>query len=146
MNAVRRNRRRRSRGGFAMPFALACLVVAALITGTVYQSINLQRQAQRAGERAVQAEWLAESGLERAAARLRASPEYAGETWRIAEDEETGFLGGVVVITVAPSGSAEARQVAVEARYPDDPLQSARRDRTALVAAGPAATREGGAP
>jgi hypothetical protein len=76
-----------------------------------------------------QAQWLAEAALERAAARLKASPDYKGETWTIAAEELDGRHAGVVRIEVKPAGDDDAaapRKVRVEADFPDHPTHRAR--------------------
>ena len=70
--------------GVALLTAIVCLAVVALICGSLVRVAHTQRQQTRTEERRLQAEWLAEAGLERAAAKLADSQEYAGETWQIA--------------------------------------------------------------
>ena len=80
----------------------------------------LERHAGDNQLRSAQAEWLAESGIERAAARLAANHEYAGETWTI--PPAVLAEGGLVRIVVeTPSGQPGRRVVRVEAEYPNDP-------------------------
>ena len=62
---------------------LVCLAVAAAISVVVVRQIATERQAVQMNHRSLQALWLAEAGVERAAARLAADPKYAGETWTI---------------------------------------------------------------
>ena len=88
----------------------------------------------------MQAEWLAESGLERARARLAAKPDYRGETWEIAADALDAYAPGVVRITVAtPRDHADQRQINVQAEYPKGIEDRARHSRRVVVPAPPAA-------
>ena len=60
---------------------LICLIVITLISGAVLKVGLAHRDLVRAQERRLQAEWLAESGVQRALARLAVDRDYAGETW-----------------------------------------------------------------
>ncbi len=78
----------------------------------------------------VQARWLAESGAERAAAKLDADAAYAGETWTIPAAEFGGQESGVVRIQVKPVGGEEKRRtIKIEADFPDDPVYFARQQK-----------------
>jgi hypothetical protein len=87
-----------------------------------------------------QAEWLAESGAERAAARLADDPEYRGETWRIPPEAFGGSNGAVVLIEVQSPpgpGPSERRVVRARADFPDDPQRRARKSKTIVVLLSP---------
>jgi hypothetical protein len=82
----------------------------------------------------IQAGWLAESALERAAARLTTTASYRGERWQVAADELDGRHAAVVLITVEPvPGQRDLRLVRAQADYPDHPQQRARQTRQAVV-------------
>ncbi len=75
----------------------------------------------------LQTGWLADSGLDRAAARLAADPAYAGETWKINSESLGGPDAAAVVIRVEKDASqAHRRLVVVEAVYPAEGTQQAR--------------------
>src|SRR5258708_4126066 len=76
----------RDRGIAIVPIFL-CFVLIVLISGGLLRIGLAQRDQASADEKQLQCEWLVESGLERAAARLAASPDYAGETWAIGAEE-----------------------------------------------------------
>src|SRR5262245_17889173 len=72
-----------TRTGAMLVVVLVCLLLCALISGALLKgTLLLSRQAHIEQQRA-QVEWLGTSALSRAAARLRADPAYAGETWEI---------------------------------------------------------------
>jgi type II secretory pathway component PulK len=106
-------------------FVLVCLAVAmTMVAGWVTVAATQARQS-RALEDRLQAAWLAESAVGRAAARLRAQPDYQGETWEIAGEEFGGqskaglAAGGVAVISVQTDAeNPRRRRVAVRAEYP----------------------------
>ena len=92
------------------------------------------RQAMQTESWRLQAAWLAESGLERAARQLQLDAEYAGETWTIAEEALAGGEAGVVEIEVEEiAGRPDRRLVRVRADYPDHPRHRARQSKHAVV-------------
>ncbi len=99
---------RPERPGLACILALAVLGVLSIIMGIVLaQGLSGRHMAERRSEQ-LQTFWLAESGLETAAARLLAEPSYAGEIMR-------PIPGWLVTIKVQRRGSEYI--VASEARY-----------------------------
>ena len=103
------------RRGVIMVVALVCMAVAVVMGGLLLKTAALQRQACDAQERQDQARWLAESALERAAARLAADAHYPGETWTTDELRD----GGQVQITVERPPAAQVRTLTrVTAEYP----------------------------
>jgi Tfp pilus assembly protein PilX len=118
--------REKSRG-MILIVVLACLAVfgVLLITG-VKLALSAQRVA-RSGEWSVQARCLADSALNRAAAKLSADADYAGETWRLSAEELGGEDAGIVKIEVKTlPDQANRRLVHIEADYPDDPQDRVR--------------------
>jgi hypothetical protein len=124
---------RRPRGMVLIVF-LACLAVAmALIVGTAKIAVTSHQATQTASWK-VQAQWLAESGAERAAAKLAADAAYAGEDWAIPAAELGGQEGGEVRIRVKPvAGEEKRRTIRIEADFPDDPLHYARQEKEITV-------------
>src|SRR5437660_980137 len=126
---------RSRRGGAALAVALVALVVLGIMLGVLLRlGVSRRRQA-RAEERRVQAEWLAESGLERAWARLAESPDYEGETWGLSADDlgAPGKSGAdaAVTIEVRPvEGATRRRSVRVVAVNPRQSETGARHTKT----------------
>ncbi|MDP6445600.1 MAG: hypothetical protein QGG36_08270 [Pirellulaceae bacterium] len=108
------------RRGIALLTALVCLAVIVMLIGTQLRGVFSDSRAAILREHQVQAEWLADSGLDRAAAQLNADASYAGETWK---PKIVDNLVGEVVITV--SSSQQRRIVRVVAAYPQGELQQA---------------------
>ncbi len=126
---------------------LVCLLVMTLICGSLLRLVHSERMLVRNQERALQADWLAESGLERAALRLGDDPAYRGETWTLSAGELGGPIPGVVTIHVEPLddlAESNRRQVTVTADFPIDPPQRIRSRRQVIVDIGPG--RAGAAP
>jgi type II secretory pathway component PulK len=138
------------RRGAAMVMILTALALATMIFLAAAKLTIVQRRTIELSARQVQAEWLAESGVQRAAARLAADPKYRGETWNIAAEEFGGRDGGMVTIRVEDvPGKSDRRTLHVEADYPPDPEQRARQTRDVLVkvsGARPAGDAQGSLP
>lgn len=129
---------RARRRGLALVPALACLVVVILFCGVLVRQVATHRALVRDEERRVQVEWLAESALARASARLTADRGgYKGETWNIAA-ADLGGQAGVVRITVETvANQAARRRVRVQADFPRDAELRARATKTLTVDLGP---------
>lgn len=119
------------RRGAVLMIVIVCVVVAAAICGLLLRMAVLGRSSADAQHRRAQAQWLAESGIERAVARLAQDPRYSGETWTLAPEELP--RGGLVRIVIQPpldhaakGAPAGRRLVRVEAQYPNDPTYSCR--------------------
>jgi hypothetical protein len=106
-----------------------------MICGALLRLGVAERDLMSAEESAVQTEWLVESGMERAAAKLRASAGYGGETWNVSADELNGRSGGTVTIAVDPdSSNRHGRLVTIVADYPSTGARRNRqRKRVAIV-------------
>lgn len=106
-------RPRSSRKGGALVIALVLLTVASLLGIVVVRSVIAHaRQLQRTPWR-LQAEALAEAGLNRAAAQLRVAPDYTGETWQIPAAELGEHFAARVEIR------RDAAGLTVTVLYPD---------------------------
>ena len=126
------------RGAVVLILAIVCVAVASVMFLAILQTAVAERGAMDTRDALQQAAWLAESGLQRAAARLAADPAYQGETWKIAADELGGGAAAVVRIEVEPvPGDPRRRLVRVQADYPDAPVHRARRTKQATIQAGP---------
>ncbi len=106
---------------------MVCFILAGAIFVSLARTAAVERQATRLRQWTVQAQWLAEAGLERAVVRFDQDANYAGETWTIAAAELSGRRGATVRIRVEPvADRPERRRVRVEADFPDDPLDRCR--------------------
>jgi Tfp pilus assembly protein PilX len=122
------------RRGAVLLTVLVCLIVITLICVVLLrQGVSARGQVQ-AEERRLQARWLAESGLERAAARLAHDASYTGETWKLSADALGGAWPGQVTITVSGvEGHAARRLVNVQADYPSETTLRARQRAQAMI-------------
>ncbi len=129
---------RRRRPGFVIIPVLLCFVLITLICGAQLKITIAQREQIVADERRLQAEWLVESALDRAAARLAGSPEYAGETWSIAAEElGTRWPGAATIQVEKDKARPRARRVTVVADYPRDGERRSRLRKQVILEVGP---------
>lgn len=132
-SGTRRARNGRRRGA-VLVIVLVCVAVAALVMVTLARMAAAERKLLESGGEQIQADWLADSALERAAATLAKNPEYRGETWTIPADQIGGLDSAAVKIEVQPVSENDARRlVRVQADYPDDPSHRVRRTKQAVV-------------
>ncbi len=100
------NRRRRPhsapRRGTVLVMALACLVILGVLQVLLVQAAVARRRLSHEQAFRHQARWLAEAGIERAAARLAAEADYRGETWQVSAEE------------LPPSGQGASQPASVE--------------------------------
>jgi Tfp pilus assembly protein PilX len=122
------------RKGAAIILVLLGLALTTAIFLSVLKMIAVQRQSVELQARQIEAGWLAESAVQRAAARLSAEAGYRGETWNISAKEIGGRDGATIAIRVENvPGKSDRRTVHVEADYPGDPDQRARQTRDLIV-------------
>jgi hypothetical protein len=122
------------RKGLASVAVLIVLFVIALICAALLKVAFARRVELGMEERRAQAGRLAESGMDRAVARLNTSGDYAGETWGIPAEELGGRGAGSVSIQVEKvADRPDRRKVRVQADYPTGSSQRARQSREIIV-------------
>lgn len=120
------------RGGVLLLVLVVGTVLILVLLG-VLRRIASQAQQQRGQQNQAQAVWLAESALQRAAARLATDASYRGETWQLPPEQLDGRHPGRVAISVERlSGPPSRHAVRVVADFPDHPQDRVRRS-TQLV-------------
>jgi len=117
------------RTGAVLVIAMICLLMATVIVASLAQTTIVQRERVIRDEWQLQAEWLAESALDRAVVRSREA-DYAGETWKPALDGESI---GTVLITVERAEDAQL-MITVVADVPDRDDERVRVRKAAAVA------------
>ena len=123
-----------SRRGAVLIVVLVCLALAtALFVLVVKQAVAERRTIDRS-HNTLQSLWLAEAGIERAAARLATEEDYAGETWIVSGQQLAGSDDAVVRIQVEKiADRPEQRSVRVETDYPNNPEHRCRRVKQILM-------------
>jgi hypothetical protein len=105
--------RRPGRPAFALMLVLIIVFVVMSLSLLVGQAAVTRMQQQRLGHWKMQADMLALSGLERAAAKRIADSGYQGETWRIGEADLDGSGPAEVQIEID-----QHQIIRVTARFP----------------------------
>ena len=116
-----RRRPRRNRDGFMLIALMVFIAVAMMLALAWLKTAALERRTFRSIQQRAQAEWLAESAIDRAAARLAVNASYEGETWKLAPEDLDALDAGEVLITVEPiAEQPNFRRVSVQADFPID--------------------------
>lgn len=130
------------RRGLTTVAVLICFVVLGLMITALVKLGVAYRDQIRTTERRLQAEWLAEAGVDRALAKLSHSADYKGETWQIPVDElglpavkesEKGPAAVVKIEVERAKGENGGRIVRVRADYPPDPPKRVRVSREVVA-------------
>jgi len=129
-----------ARRGAVAVVALVCVAVASIFMLVMVRRALGEWKMVRLEARQVQCRWLAESALDRAAARLAADPKYQGETWKIPASrllgrEQAAESGSAVVkIDVnTPAGKPSQRLIHVRADWPEDTPVRARASKEVTI-------------
>jgi Tfp pilus assembly protein PilV len=131
-------RRADRRQGAVLVLVIVCVVVALVLLLSIAKLAAAGRRMTDQQSWQLQATWLAESGLERAAWRLAADADYTGETWTLSADQLADDDSAVVAIQVEPLPEQPNRRlVRVQADYPDHPQHRARQSTQAVVQLAP---------
>lgn len=118
------------RAGTVLIVVLLVLVLCVALGTRLAHSVASGKNVSRAAARELQADWLAESGVRRAAARLAADVNYAGEIWTLEAESLGGPDKAEVKIRVERAEEQPLmRRVIVEAEYLSDAAHRARRSR-----------------
>ena len=119
------------RGGLALMVVLVALAIVSAIGMSLLKSaISQHRQAAR-DVLVVQARWLAESGIDRAAALLKADEKTAGFQWSVTAEQLGSRHAAKVTIEIKPVENApQRRQIFAATEYP---AESPKRIRTTVT-------------
>jgi type II secretory pathway component PulK len=124
----------RKRPGFALLAVMCCLIAVSFLVVNWLKTASFERDRLRAAERRLQADWLVEAAIERAAANLAKNENYSGETWKIAAADLGGADAAAVEIKVSSkSKRAEERTIRVSADFPVEPLHRVRSTKEIVV-------------
>jgi len=126
--------RHRSRRGAVLVVALVCVAIATVVFVSIVKMAGTERKATQTEARRLQAVWLAESALQRAAWKLASDDAYSGETWTVAAEQLAGTDAGLVEIEVESiPDEPNRRLVRVQADYPNHAEQRVRRSKQTIV-------------
>ena len=111
--------RPKSRRGAALLMAVVVMGFLLMVLMVLLKLCLAERRQSRFEENRMRASWLAESGLERAWAKLATSPNYRGERWEISAESLRSHDPAVVKIEVEPiAGDTGRVRVTSQADYP----------------------------
>ena len=111
-----------------------CSVIALAAIAALARIATEERHADRLRFWNLQAEWLAEAALEKAAASLAENTEYAGETWNLSHEEMAGRYGAAVKIDVEPVANLSTQRIVrVQVDFPNDPHDRRRMTKEVVV-------------
>ena len=138
MKAVRPNRLLQNspsnRRGAVVLFAIIALLLTSIIGGSLMKTALAQRRFALRKQTRLQSIWLAESGVERAAARLFRDPHYTGETWSISASDIGGNKDAEVIIQIETLDDVpNRRRVTAIADYPQNLPQRSRTRKVVIV-------------
>lgn len=123
MNDSRNNAQRR---GFALFLVLVLLAVMLLGLSLILQRLVARQRATQELARRLQAESLAEAGLDRALVKLAHDGKFFGETWQpTILGHSANTQPARVEIVVQPADDAGAAMVTVTAQFPAHPTRRA---------------------
>ena len=124
-----------NRRGYMLLVVMICLLLVSLVSTSVLRTASLQYKQVRNQELEEQATWLAEAGIERAAARLIRNPAYTGETWQITiAGADKPMSASVAISITAQIETQPAKSVTVVAVYPTDRQQRAQVTKSVTIA------------
>ena len=111
--------------GAVLLATLVCLFLASLLIGGWFALLTRLDRQTRLHQRHLQAEVVADAAVRRAALRLAAAPDYAGETWTL-DEAACLHLGERIVdadVSIRVESEAKtsaARRVTIEVRFPSE--------------------------
>ncbi|MBL8849427.1 MAG: hypothetical protein JNG89_07075 [Planctomycetaceae bacterium] len=120
------------RQGAALVVALICLLLVSMLSAVLIRTALAQRDQLQRDAWQLQAEWLAQAGLERALVRLGSDPAYTGETWQTAAGDGKP-IGRVDITVAAADDGAGGRLLKLSVNVPDDPVNRAHVEREVLL-------------
>ena len=126
----------RKRRGGGLIVALVTLLVVTSIMGSIMYALLTELRQTRQTAIAVQAQWLADAAVERAAARLSKAASYTGETWNVELPPNAitaGARTGNVEIRVSTGEADNSAEIKVHVNYPDDSPRRVAAERTVSV-------------
>lgn len=126
------SRKSQARRGAALVMTLVAITVLTIIGGALVRLAVVETKTVDVQQRERQARRLAEAGVARAAAQLKADPEYHGETWSLTGASALAGKPAQVTIEISEiSDKPGWRRITAAADYPSDSAVRARKRQTA---------------
>ena len=129
--------RRSGPRGAVLLVAMVCVAIASLVSISLLRLALAQEDAIQNDARQLQASWLAESAVDRAAARLRADDAYQGETWNLPAQLLFDADDAAIEIKIlAVTGRPELRRIDVQVDYPANAEFRSRQSKSVMITLG----------
>ncbi|WP_417390653.1 hypothetical protein [Gimesia sp.] len=110
----------KTRQGAVLVIVMVCLLLISLVMASLLKSTLMQRRQMLKEQLQVQADWLVESALERAARQRLSNPEYQGEVWQIdAEELGTRYAGSAEIELKSETDGAQRISIQARVKYPE---------------------------
>ncbi|MFK7778083.1 MAG: hypothetical protein QM501_08185 [Gimesia sp.] len=123
-----------TRRGAVLVIVMVCLMLISLLMASLLRSALLQRRQVINEQYRVQAEWILESALERAALQRLQDPKYQGEVWKITPADLGSRYAGSAQIIIKREGN-DGRRISIQARvtYPEQTTFSVTRTKKVIL-------------
>ena len=129
--------RRSGRRGALLLVAMVCVAITSVVLISLLRLAMAQEDAIQADAWQLQASWLAESAVDRAAAGLRADDGYRGETWNLPAQLLWGADDAAIEIKIETvPGRPELRRIDVQVDYPARTKFRSRQSKSVLITLG----------
>jgi type II secretory pathway pseudopilin PulG len=134
LNNLTKSSKRVSRRGAVLVIVMICLLIVSLLMASLLKSALLQRRQTMKEQFRVQAEWILESALERAALQRLKNPEYQGEVWKISSaDLGTRYLGSAEITLKATGVGDSLISIQARVKYPEKTILSVTRTKKIIL-------------
>jgi len=120
----------RRRRGVVLVAALVCLLIVTAMLGQMLLGVVRSGRQLHVERDRRQCELLLQAGLQRAEHQLTQKPDYAGETWKVAEQDLLSQGAGEVKIERMSDENDATVRLLIVAEYPAGTEHSVRRSRT----------------
>ena len=129
--------RRSGPRGAVLLVAMVCVAITSIVFISLLRLAIAQEDAIQTDARQLQASWLAESAVDRAAARLRADDVYRGETWNPPAQLLSGPDDAAIEIKIETvPGRPELRRIDVRVDYPAQADFRSRQSKSVMITLG----------
>jgi hypothetical protein len=129
--------RRSGRRGAMLLIAVVCVAITSVVFISLLRLAVAQEEAVQSDARQLEASWLAESAVDRAAAKLRGDGGYRGETWNPPAQLLSGPDDAAIEIKIETvPDRPEFRRIDVRVDYPAQAEFRSRRSKSVLIMLG----------
>ena len=121
------------RRGAVLILVMVCLLIITMLLASLLKSALLQRRQVMREQFRVQAEWLAESALERAVEQRLKNPDYRGEVWEISPEELGTRYAASAEIELKPETMPDRLSIEARVQYPEKTTFTVTRTRKIIL-------------